>query len=44
MLKIYNRESLSVTESLHRRIRSRIRENQELELCQTGPKLEELSS
>jgi hypothetical protein len=33
IIKIYHRKSLSVTESLHR---SRIRENQELELCQTG--------
>jgi hypothetical protein len=39
MLKIYLRESLSVTKSLHRRIRNRIRKNQELELCQMRPKI-----
>jgi hypothetical protein len=39
ILKIYYRESLSLTESLYRRIRSRIRMNQELklELCQMRP-------
>jgi hypothetical protein len=36
ILKIYHRESNRIIKSLHKRIRSRIKKNQELELCKLG--------